>query len=76
MRLSGRALNQAPVCVRCFRNGSSVFGPNLNRSEFHLKKTALEAMGDARGQPIILPAGPIFLRDREEIAQALLAHGA
>jgi putative ABC transport system substrate-binding protein len=37
---------------------------------------ALEAMGDARGQPIILPAGPIFLRDREEIAQALLAHGA
>jgi putative ABC transport system substrate-binding protein len=26
----------------------------------------------ARGQPIILPAGPMFLRDREAIAQALL----
>jgi len=30
------------------------------------------AMDDARGQPIILPAGPIFLRDRAVIAQALL----
>ena len=29
-------------------------------------------MDDARGQPIILPAGPIFLRDRAVIAQALL----
>src|SRR5262245_28092710 len=27
---------------------------------------------NARGQPIILPAGPIFLRDRAVIAQALL----
>ena len=30
------------------------------------------AMDDAHGQPIILPAGPIFLRDRAVIAQALL----
>ena len=30
------------------------------------------AMDDARGQPIILPTGPMFLRDREMIAQALL----
>ena len=29
-------------------------------------------MDDARGQPIILPAGPMFLRDRAAIAQALL----
>ncbi len=29
-------------------------------------------MDDARGQPIILPAGPTFLRDRAAIAQALL----
>jgi putative ABC transport system substrate-binding protein len=27
---------------------------------------------DARGQPVILPAGPMFLRDRAAIAQALL----
>jgi ABC-type uncharacterized transport system substrate-binding protein len=33
---------------------------------------AFGAMDDARGQPIILPAGPIFLRDRALIAQALL----
>jgi ABC-type uncharacterized transport system substrate-binding protein len=33
---------------------------------------AFGAMHDARGQPIILPAGPIFLRDRAAIAQALL----
>src|SRR5213078_3450532 len=33
---------------------------------------AFGAMDDARGQPIILPAGPIFLRDRAVIAQALL----
>jgi putative tryptophan/tyrosine transport system substrate-binding protein len=33
---------------------------------------AFEAMDDARGQPIILPAGPTFLRDRAAIAQALL----
>jgi putative ABC transport system substrate-binding protein len=33
---------------------------------------AFDAMDDARGQPIILPAGPIFLRDRAAIAQALL----
>ena len=33
---------------------------------------AFGAMEDARGQPIILPASPIFLRDRAFIAQALL----
>jgi putative ABC transport system substrate-binding protein len=33
---------------------------------------AFAAMDDARGQPIILPAGPIFLRDRAAIAQELL----
>jgi ABC-type uncharacterized transport system substrate-binding protein len=33
---------------------------------------AFSAMDDARGQPIILPARPMFFRDREAIAQALL----
>jgi putative ABC transport system substrate-binding protein len=33
---------------------------------------AFGAMDDARGQPIILPAGPMFMRDREMIAQILL----
>jgi putative tryptophan/tyrosine transport system substrate-binding protein len=33
---------------------------------------AFGAMEDARGQPIILPAGPMFLRDRAIIAEALL----
>jgi putative tryptophan/tyrosine transport system substrate-binding protein len=33
---------------------------------------AFGAMDDAPGQPIILPAGPTFLRDRAAIAQALL----
>jgi putative tryptophan/tyrosine transport system substrate-binding protein len=33
---------------------------------------AFSAMNDVRGQPIILPASPIFLRDRAAIAQALL----
>jgi hypothetical protein len=33
---------------------------------------AFDAMDDVRGQPIILPAGPMFLRDRAVIAQALL----
>ena len=33
---------------------------------------SFSTMDDARGQPIILPAGPIFLRDRAVIAQALL----
>src|SRR5215475_5444053 len=33
---------------------------------------AFGAMDDARGQPLILPAGPIFFRDRAAIAQALL----
>jgi putative tryptophan/tyrosine transport system substrate-binding protein len=33
---------------------------------------AFAAMDDVRGQPIILPAGPMFLRDRATIAQALL----
>src|SRR6266508_5822964 len=34
--------------------------------------SAFAAMDDARAQPIISPAGPIFLRDRAAIAQALL----
>ena len=34
---------------------------------------AFAAMDDLRGQPLILPAGPMFLRDREAIAQILLA---
>jgi putative ABC transport system substrate-binding protein len=34
--------------------------------------SAFGAMDDARGQPIILPSGPMFLRDRAAIAQALL----
>ena len=33
---------------------------------------AFGAMEDARDQPIILPAGPVFLRDRAAIAQVLL----
>jgi putative ABC transport system substrate-binding protein len=33
---------------------------------------AFNTMDDVRGQPIILPAGPMFFRDREAIAQALL----
>jgi putative tryptophan/tyrosine transport system substrate-binding protein len=33
---------------------------------------AFAAMDDARGQPVIVPAGAIFLRDRAAIAQALL----
>jgi hypothetical protein len=33
---------------------------------------AFGTMDDARGQPIILPAGPIFLRDRAVIAQSLI----
>jgi len=33
---------------------------------------AFSAMDDVRGQPIVLPAGPTFLRDRAVIAQALL----
>ena len=33
---------------------------------------AFGAMDNARGQPVILPSGPIFLRDRAAIAQALL----
>jgi len=33
---------------------------------------AFSAMDDVRGQPIILPAGPTFLRDRAVIAEALL----
>jgi len=33
---------------------------------------AFAEMDNARGQPIILPAGPIFLRERAAIAQALL----
>jgi putative ABC transport system substrate-binding protein len=33
---------------------------------------AFGAMENARGQPIVLPAGPMFLRDREAIAEVLL----
>jgi putative tryptophan/tyrosine transport system substrate-binding protein len=33
---------------------------------------AFDTMSAARGQPIILPAGPMFLRDREVIGQVLL----
>jgi putative ABC transport system substrate-binding protein len=33
---------------------------------------AFDTIGITPGQPIILPAGPMFLRDRETIAQALL----
>jgi putative ABC transport system substrate-binding protein len=36
-------------------------------------RDAFDVMSAYRGQPIILPAGPTFLRDREAIAQALLA---
>jgi putative ABC transport system substrate-binding protein len=35
---------------------------------------AFAAMDDARGQPVIVPAGAIFLRDRSVIAQTLLEH--
>jgi putative tryptophan/tyrosine transport system substrate-binding protein len=35
--------------------------------------SAFAAMDDAPGQPLILPAGAIFLRDRVAIAQVLLA---
>jgi putative ABC transport system substrate-binding protein len=35
---------------------------------------AFGAMEDAPGQPIVLPASPTFLRDREAIAHALRAH--
>jgi putative ABC transport system substrate-binding protein len=35
---------------------------------------AFGAMEDAPGQPIVLPASPTFLRDREAIAQALRAY--
>jgi putative tryptophan/tyrosine transport system substrate-binding protein len=34
--------------------------------------SAFDTMENARGQPIVLPAGPMFLRDRETIAQALI----
>src|SRR5215470_18625538 len=36
--------------------------------------SAFGAMDDARGQPLVLPAGPMFFRDRAAIAQALLEH--
>jgi putative ABC transport system substrate-binding protein len=34
---------------------------------------AFGAMENAQGQPIVLPAGPMFLRDRDAIAELLLA---
>jgi putative ABC transport system substrate-binding protein len=36
---------------------------------------AFDTMNAGPGQPIVLPAGPMFLRDREVIAQAFLAQG-
>lgn len=36
---------------------------------------ALRGMDDIRGEPVIIPASPIFLRDRSAIAQALLDRG-
>jgi hypothetical protein len=36
---------------------------------------AFDTMNAGPGQPIVLPAGPMFLRDREVIAQAFLARG-
>src|SRR5262249_8841093 len=36
--------------------------------------SAFGAMDDARGQPLVLPAGPRFFRGRAAIAQALLEH--
>ena len=35
---------------------------------------AFGAMDEARGQPLVLPAGPMFFRDRAAIAQALREH--
>src|SRR5215472_15537186 len=35
---------------------------------------AFGAMDDTRGQPLVLPAGPMFFRDRAAIAQALREH--
>jgi putative tryptophan/tyrosine transport system substrate-binding protein len=35
-------------------------------------QAAFATLDDMRGQPLVLPAGPIFLRDRVAIAQALL----
>jgi putative ABC transport system substrate-binding protein len=37
--------------------------------------TALRRMDDAVGEPVMLPASPIFLRDRVAVAQALIARG-
>jgi putative ABC transport system substrate-binding protein len=36
---------------------------------------ALGSMNDAVGEPVVIPASPIFLRDRAAIAQALLDRG-
>jgi putative tryptophan/tyrosine transport system substrate-binding protein len=38
----------------------------------HGYASAFDIMGPGRGEPIVLPAGPMFLRDRETIANALL----
>src|SRR5262249_26478347 len=35
---------------------------------------AFGAMDDARGQPLVLPAGPMVFRDRAALARALLEH--
>jgi putative tryptophan/tyrosine transport system substrate-binding protein len=40
----------------------------------HDYRRAFDAMDNAHAQPIVLPAGPMFLRDREAIAQVLLEH--
>ena len=55
------------------RPGGNVTGIFVRQVELEQGyASAFAAMNDARAQPIILPAGPIFLRDRAVIAQALL----
>src|SRR5260221_13475745 len=54
------------------RPGGNVTGIFVRQVELEQGyASALPARNDARAQPIILPAGPIFLRDRAVIAQAL-----
>jgi len=38
--------------------------------------TAMMSMDESRGQPIVIPASPLFLRDRTTIARLLLDHRA
>jgi putative ABC transport system substrate-binding protein len=46
--------------------------PRMIEVKEHDYHSAFSAMDDVRRQPIILPAGPMFLRDRGAIAQVLL----